>query len=161
MYGSFPFELIKMAIGETEVKFAWLKLLERSKTIAYLVKHGLFKDIEMIDCKQKILSFITKIFKSEEMTEYGELLVGTQTGEMYTKKMVLEFSFEAIMKVKSTLGRLKVLYHSDELSSLPDLSKLESMKRIVGVSHKSEISNNGNLTWWWWWSWISTHNNYL
>ena len=100
----------------------------------------------MIDYKQKILSFITKIFKSEEMTESGELLVGSQTGEMYTEKMIMDFPFEAIMRVKSTLGRLKVLYHSDELSSLPDLSKLESMKRIIGVSHKSEISNNGNLT---------------
>ena len=88
------------------------KLTERAKIIAYLVKHGLFKEAGLADYKQKILSFVTDIFKGEEISEWKELLVEAQIGEMHPEKVIFDFPFEAIFQVNSTFGRLEVLYHS-------------------------------------------------
>ena len=71
--------------------------------------------------------------------------IGVQIGEMYSEEMIHDCPFEAIYRINSTFGRLKVLYHSDELSSLPDFAKLESMKEIIGVIHRSNSLDKGNI----------------
>ena len=43
LYGSYPHEMIEMIIDDAYKNLAILKLYKRIKTIAYLVKHGLFK----------------------------------------------------------------------------------------------------------------------
>ena len=72
------------------------------------------------------------------------MLVGAQKREMYPEKIVLEIPFEAVIRVNSTFGRLKVLHHTDELSSLPDFSNLQSMSKILEVYDGSGITYKGN-----------------
>ena len=145
LYGSFPLEMITMILGNSEGKLAWSKLTKRAKIIVYLVKHGLFKEVGLADYKQKILNFVTDIFKGEEISKWKELLVGAQIGEMYPEKVIFDFPFEAIFQVNSTYGRLEVLYHSEELSSLPDFSKLGIMKNIIGANHSNGSYTKDNL----------------
>ena len=59
--------------------------------------------------------------------------------------MFYDCSFEAIFSINSTFGRLKVLYHSEELSSLPDFTKFESMRDKIGIIWRSSSWNKGNI----------------
>ena len=144
LYGSFPLELARMIFDKEKPKVACIRLLERAKTIVYSVKHSLFRNWEIVEYKEKNLNFLIKLFQREEITDNGELLVVAQKGEMYPEKIVLEFPFEAVIRVNSTFGRLKVLHHTDELSSLPDFSNLQSMSKILGVNNRSGITYKGN-----------------
>ena len=58
---------------------------------------------------------------------------------MNLEKIVSEFPIEAVIRVNSTFERLKVLHHTDELSSLPDSSNLQSMSKNFVVNHRSGI----------------------
>ena len=145
LYGSYPHEMIGMIIGDADKNLAILKLYERAKIIVYLVKHGLLKQTDAFDSKKKLLDFVTEIYKINKSEENEKNLIGDQTGEMYTEKMIYDCPFEAIFRIKSTFWRLKVLYHSEELSSLPDFTKLESMRDKIGIICRSSTSDKGNI----------------
>ena len=69
LYGSFPSEMIEMIIEGSDDKLACSKSIERSRTIVYLVKHGLFIAKELSDYTRKILKFVTEINNSLEENE--------------------------------------------------------------------------------------------
>ena len=69
LYGSYPHEMIEMIISDADKNLAILKLYERTKIIAYLVKHGLLKQTDVFDYKKKLLGLITEIYKSKKSEE--------------------------------------------------------------------------------------------
>ena len=132
VYGSLPFNFIINVWDLNNKEEKCEKLLSRAKIIAYLVGHRHILDSKNKDFSKSLTRFIEAIYSNDMSTENRIPYIGIQNGDKYELKLINMYPSEAVYRINSVYGRLKTLYHYEELTSIPDFQKLSQLKSILG-----------------------------
>ena len=145
LYGSYPQYYVSYLSHARTPEDICTVLIDRSKTIMYLVENGLYKEKDEADFIHKLLEYAIEAHCHDEISRFGDVLIGNQNGEKFDKDKIYLYQFEAIYRINSTYGRLQKLYRSEELTSNPAFIKLESMDSIIGYLKSEEIDEWGKF----------------
>ena len=88
------------------------------------------------DFSKSLARFIEAIYSNDMSTENRIPYIVIQNGDKYELKLINMYPSEAVYRINSVFGRLKTLYHYEELKSIPDFQKLSQLKSILGLGRK-------------------------
>ena len=144
VYGSLPINFFNLIWSSNDWDEKCEKLLERANTIAYLVNQGQISESEGKEFSKSIIRYVEDVFSNNKVTENGISYVGIQNGDKYDNKLINSYPSEVIYRINSIYGRLKTLFHFEELTSIPSFWHLNQLKEILGLSYKSRWYLEGN-----------------
>ena len=133
IYGSSPEMFTEMYWDKEENLNLSQYLTERAQTIFYLMKYGKIKWSKNGAFTKKLLGFVHDIYTDNKTELKGDHLAGEQTGPLFSKLHINKFPFEAIFRINNTLGRLMVLYRTEELTSLSKFPQNSWLAKVFGI----------------------------
>ena len=145
LYGSYPQYYVSYLSHTRTPEDICTVLIDRSKTIMYLVENGLYKEKDEADYIHALLEYAIDAHCQDEISRFGDVLIGSQNGENFDEDKIYLYQFEAIYRINSTYGRLQTRYRSEELTSNSAFIKLESMDSIIGYLKSEEIDEWGKF----------------
>ena len=72
----------------------------------YLVENGLYKEKDEADYINALLEYAIEAHCHDEISRFGDVLIGSQNGEKFDEDKIYLYPFEAIYRINSTYGRL-------------------------------------------------------
>ena len=117
-------------------------MIQRALNIQYLILQGEINCSQNSKYTERALSFLYDVYSEDRLTKEERTLAGSQSGPKYKSKIIRKNPFEAIFRVDDTFGRLKVLYHSEELTSLTCFTNASFLGKVFGITKRFGVDYN-------------------
>ena len=88
---------------------------------------------------KRLIGFVYDIYSENKSNTKVNDFVGKKKGIMYSRLNINSFPVEAIFRINNTLGRMMVLYRTEELTSLSGFARNSSMAKILGIVNRKEF----------------------
>ena len=132
-YGSWWYLMDESPITDEEKDNIITSIINRAKTILYLISNPILSFKKWEEYLKSVLSFLVYEMNKPLVNLNNQNIVGWQKDVRFDQAKVEEYPFEALLNLNSTIGRIIAIQNWESLVSHPNFAKQKSYENVFGL----------------------------